>query len=839
MGGRMMAAAFRASLLIILPTIILPLMLRILTSLLLFCSSALAVESVLKDNEGSHAYLHTPTADAAKDKSYWLVIGVQGIDGKEAAGIAGWAKDDVIVLGPSFNESNPQTEARLKELIKEVGKSWKLRPKVFLHGFSAGADFVHRFAMKNPELVAGVSAASGGSWTDEINPAASSVSFAISCGQYDKAKAWPEAPKHRLEGMHAFGEVLTKAHFDVQSKIIPNIGHQSNADTLAFAWTAFQRTRALHFSRSVLLSCDFNDCNPLWSTQASVQQSPEGSAVTAVASWRASAGMIEKQGTAEHSGGLRLMVNSHSSMKTWIGTLTTGLLPVRTVETDLAKLTLAFDLASTQARAVRVVIESFDAEHQRSGGLEGTVLPAAPHFYHRHTLDLGGMKASGEGTFKASDPFIQISLSISDDLGWPATTGHELRLDNLCYTAPALYVSTQGDDKKGKGTLEAPFGTIQKAIDKAQPGDVIMVGEGLYETKWQTATVKRGGSPAAWITLRNVPGQTPILKSSAFNAVKIGEDNKGKPNPAPAVAYVEFRGLHVQGLAKVVKEKYADLIGKPKAETNGNGISFDGRYEANKPHHLRIANCTVYDCAGGGINVIHSDRVALEGNHCYDNCHWMVFAGSGLSIYQPFNFEAAPNEYRILARNNRCHDNYCTQPWIVTKKPSDGNGMIVDDTRNTQNKSTNGIYTGRILIQNNLSYANGGSGMHAFSSDRVDFINNTVTGNNTQLDYSQLGITQCSDCRVLNNILVAPKDKPVNRVNGVFSDILLSHNLFFGGNDEHVHGEHPILADPMFEDAEKGDFDLMKGSPAFGTGGVWEIGLLSAGQPSLGFTPHH
>ncbi len=317
--------------------------------------------------------------------------------------------------------------------------------------------------------------------------------------------------------------------------------------------------------------------------------------------------------------------------------------------------------------------------------------------------------------------------------------------------------------------------------------------------------------------------------------MKIGEDNKGKPNPAPAVAYVEFRGLHVEGLAKVVKAKHADLIGKPKAETNGNGISFDGRYEANKPHHLRIADCTVYDCAGGGISVIHSDRVALEGNHCYDNCHWMIYAGSGISIYQPFNFETTPNEYRMLARNNRCHDNYCTQNWIVTGKPSDGNGMIVDDARNTQNKSTNGIYTGRILIQNNLSYANGGSGMHAFSSDRVDFINNTVAGNNTQLDYSQLGITQCSDCRVLNNILVATDDKkPANRVNGVFSDITLSHNLFFGGNEEHVHGDHAIIADPQFEDAAKGDFRLKKGSPALGSGGVWEISPTFA-LPSLGF----
>ena len=82
----------------------------------------------------------------------------------------------------------------------------------------------------------------------------------------------------------------------------------------------------------------------------------------------------------------------------------------------------------------------------------------------------------------------------------------------------------------------------------------------------------------------------------------------------------------------------------------------------------------------------------------------------------------------MMMRNNRTHDNHCTQPWVVSGKLSDGNGMIVDDNRNTQDGSTHIPYTGRFLVAGDLSYRNGGSGMHAFSSDRVDFINNTVVG---------------------------------------------------------------------------------------------------------------
>lgn len=58
--------------------------------------------------------------------------------------------------------NGPAQETKLIALIAEVGEAWKLHPKVFFHGFSEGAELVHRFAMKNPEHVADVSAASAG-----------------------------------------------------------------------------------------------------------------------------------------------------------------------------------------------------------------------------------------------------------------------------------------------------------------------------------------------------------------------------------------------------------------------------------------------------------------------------------------------------------------------------------------------------------------------------------------------------------------------------------------------------------------------------------------------------
>ena len=162
---------------------------------------------------------------------------------------------------------------------------------------------------------------------------------------------------------------------------------------------------------------------------------------------------------------------------------------------------------------------------------------------------------------------------------------------------------------------------------------------------------------------------------------------------------------------------------------------------------------------------------------------------------------------------------------VTTGKPSDGNGIIVDDTRNHQNKSTNGVYRGGELLQGNLSHDNGGSGMHCYASDNIDFINNTVCNNSNVVDYGELSVTACGHVRVLNNILVAKKDKPLNRVNGAFHDVLLSHNLFWGGNGDTVAGENTIKADPHFKETTKSDFDLNEKSPARDAGGSWEISL--------------
>lgn len=211
-------------------------------------------EAALPSTDGQPDWLYTPTEDPDPNRTYWLVVGAHGVGetGQGACGISGLAKyfDDVIVLGPSFSQpaidpstprtdtipksfyqmSGPASEARLLSQIAQLSRWWRLHPQIILHGFSAGAQFVHRFAFKHPELVAGVAAHSAGTWAgqrqdDPINPAARRIPFAISCGASDTGKAWPGAPLARLDGCHQFVAELEQQGFDVNLRTWPETEH--------------------------------------------------------------------------------------------------------------------------------------------------------------------------------------------------------------------------------------------------------------------------------------------------------------------------------------------------------------------------------------------------------------------------------------------------------------------------------------------------------------------------------------------------------------------------------------------------------------------------------------
>ena len=77
--------------------------------------------------------------------------------------------------------------------------------------------------------------------------------------------------------------------------------------------------------------------------------------------------------------------------------------------------------------------------------------------------------------------------------------------------AREYHVSTKGDDKS-KGTAKAPFKTISKAAQVAQPGDFITVHKGIYRER---INPPRGGeSDKNRIVYQAIPGEKVVIKGS-------------------------------------------------------------------------------------------------------------------------------------------------------------------------------------------------------------------------------------------------------------------------------------------------------------------------------------
>jgi hypothetical protein len=599
-----------------------------------------------------------------------------------------------------------------------------------------------------------------------------------------------------------------------------------------FLWVSLiLATLSSQVHAATLFSSDFNTASlSAWPSASAMSSSHSVSATVALQP----VGTVDVADSTAPSGAMQLTARP-PERGAWSAALVSGPLPVRTPETNLGKLTLSFSLSASAARPVIVRVESFNAAKRRTGGLSGLIYPAAPDFFQRYALDLSTLKRSGKGRFQPTDPFVQFTFEMGSAAGGPETpTAAEcrLRMDNVNYASPAYYVSPRGRDTNDGRTEATAFATPQKALDMAQPGDIVLLMDGTYRAGLvPVASFPRPGTPAAWIVLKNYPNQHPTLTSNGWNIVSIAQGSKEKPSADPALAYLEVRGLHIRGEGDVAKQKYPDAMNQSDPRTNSNGIAVDGRFTVNIFHDIRIADNLVEFAPGCGIGSIDADWVTVEGNTCRSNCWTTIYAPSGISVMGSANFDSTVNIYKRLVRNNVCCHNQTYEKWKAIGRYSDGNGIILDVNQGSDAHPTS-KYIGRTLVQSNHCYDNGGSGIHTVSADHVDIINNTTYLNSASvhLEYSEIFTYGSNDVRIMNNILVAPvaniaageKPEPVNLCGGKNTDVVFSHNLYFGGNIAPTLGEGEVVGDPLFvhpsRDDKVADFHLKAGSPAIGRG---------------------
>ncbi len=131
--------------------------------------------------------------------------------------------------------------------------------------------------------------------------------------------------------------------------------------------------------------------------------------------------------------------------------------------------------------------------------------------------------------------------------------------------AKVYYISPQGNDGN-EGTYDSPWYNLQRAVNMMVPGDTVICRGGIYYPSIKqdgtktTVRLNAKGSADKWFTIKNYPGEFPVLNF------------RDQPKK------VSVRGIQLNG-------NYWHIYGLHITEAGDNGIKLEGSYN-------RIERCT-------------------------------------------------------------------------------------------------------------------------------------------------------------------------------------------------------------------------------------------------------
>jgi parallel beta-helix repeat protein len=370
--------------------------------------------------------------------------------------------------------------------------------------------------------------------------------------------------------------------------------------------------------------------------------------------------------------------------------------------------------------------------------------------------------------------------------------------------ATNYYVKPDGNDANSGLSLTLAWKTFAKAT-QCKPGDIVFFADGQYQS-----------------------GQVAM---SGFNGT---ENNR-----------LVWKSINKWGARILITSSYPAIH-----IMNSTGITIDGFYlDGSKADHhgiliqncnfATVRNCYAYNFGGGGINGNSSDNLLFENNIARSNAKRHPMNASGISTYQP-TAKGGGGEYGIIMRANICFENECRLPFTLggSSVPTDGNGIILDDHRNTQSYvgSPNSPYTRKTLVENNVLYNNGGKGINVFLSDNVIIRNNTMYSNNYVLSqYTTWGLGEICLYRsngsaIYNNITV--KNSTLTNTRSIFTQevdaaIPIRNNIMVGPSSFTTSAAGNNISSSDYNNfakfvspglTEAANFRLLAGSPAIGTG---------------------
>src|SRR6202046_5328374 len=301
-----------------------------------------------------------------------------------------------------------------------------------------------------------------------------------------------------------------------------------------------------------------------------------------------------------------------------------------------------------------------------------------------------------------------------------------------------FYVATTGNNSN-PGTQASPWQTIQNADSASrEAGDCINVAPGTYEAN---VLLEHGGNaptPTGYIAYRceTLDGCHVLAPGSGHLW--------GIKQPAN---FVVIDGFEIDGNNALVANGVADACIGSDGDTYGTG---------NSSHHIWVLNNILHDCNLAGISFNNKEWYYVINNTIDHNSWTSGFQGSGLGFvvvqcvesgnsacasgstyaggtgtYVPSGMDLtyAPPFHNVVKGNNVFDNMIAATNPVGCGAHTDGNGIIMDTFLDETTLTL--VYPFQTLITGNVSYDNGGRGIHVFRTSNVTVANNTVYGNGT------------------------------------------------------------------------------------------------------------
>ena len=383
---------------------------------------------------------------------------------------------------------------------------------------------------------------------------------------------------------------------------------------------------------------------------------------------------------------------------------------------------------------------------------------------------------------------------------------------------PPVYVSVDGSDEDGDGSLPNPWKTIQYAVNQIyRKNATVNVMPGTYNGQVIVQSIAEGlrllgsGADVTTIDASGLPSNGGVIKLPAGSGYVIsgftltGGTCEGSGSPGGAI-----RGADVSGWD-------------------------ESTVSARVENNVIIENFSYgYDMTGGGIS-LGPDCEILSNRFIGNGARY----GSGAVYVGP----------RSLIMDNIFEGNSAGESGGGAIESSDASVVIsrnvfLNNSSGSMDIGYGGAFYGKATVSNNLFIANSAAGYNAGYGGAAyltggSFVNNTLVGNIGDPQGSASGVYVAAQTTVRNNIIV-------NGIDGVgiyiptglsisndYNDIWNNDLGPYGGSA--TPGPHNIHADPKFVDLAAGNYRLLPTSLCINVGlNSVESGSLDMdGQPRI------